>query len=474
MSASSAMTFQHVHMIGVGGIQMSAVAKLLHRAGISVSGSDTAVSPQTEELKKLGISVAIGHDASHVSPNTDLVIYTSAIPELNVERAEARRRNIPQQTNFAFLGEWLAERRVILVTGTHGKSTTTAMLGLICEHAGLDPMVIVGSKVPQFPDGNIRFGHSDLVIVEGDEYERHFLQFHPVGVIINNLEWDHTDIFPELSDLVGAFRELLSQVQDHGLIVANADDPHVSTLIGQERTRLEARGVKIVTFGCASHADVQITDQTVQAEGQQYALRDESGLSTRMRLSVPGKMNVMNAAAATVMARGLKGTFESAKESLASFRGIWRRFEKISDQNGIVIVSDYAHHPTAVAATLEAAKSFYPGRRLVVCFQPHQRNRTRHLFLDFVSSFDRADLLIFCEIYDVAGREKLEDQDISSRDLQDAVIRHDADRSCIRQVDFASNPEESRLLLKRLCKTGDVVLVMGAGDIYKIAPQLFS
>ena len=468
------MTFQHVHMIGIGGIQMSAVAKLLHRSGIHVTGSDVATSPQIDELRNAGVTIILGHASTNIPAETELVIYTSAIPELNVERAEARRRSLPQYTNFAFLAEWFGERKMILVTGTHGKSTTTAMLGLMAEKGALDPTVVVGSKVPQFPDGNIRFGQSDFVIIEGDEYERHFLHFHPMGVVINNIEWDHTDVFAHVSDLVEAFRQLLTQVQDRGWVIVNADDRHVSTLIGQERSRLEGRGIRIVTFGCASHADIQLVDFVSQNDGQQFSLRDETGIATRMRMTVPGKMNAMNATAASVMGRSLGIPFETAKVALLAFRGIWRRFEKISDQNGIVVISDYAHHPTAVAATLEATKSFYPGRRLVVCFQPHHHHRTRHLFLEFVPCFDKADILILTEIYDVVGREQAEDRTISSRDLQDAIIRHDADRACVRQVDYAPHPEEARVLLKRLSKSGDVLLVMGAGDIYTIAPKIFS
>ena len=297
------------------------MAKLLHRSGVSVTGSDVAKSPQTEELRNVGIPVSIGHDVANLPPITELVIYTSAVPELNVERAEARRRNLPQYTNFAFLGEWFQGREVVLVTGTHGKSTTTAMLGLLCERAGLDPTVIVGSKVPQFPDGNVRFGQSDLVLIEGDEYERHFLSFHPRGVVINNIELDHTDVFANVADILEAFRSLLGQIPDGGWVVANADDPQVSTLIGQERTRLASRHIHVVTFGCASHADVQMKDLMPTVEGWQFSLRDEQHIVTRLRLTIPGKMNVMNATAACVAARRLKAPYDALRETLAGLEG---------------------------------------------------------------------------------------------------------------------------------------------------------
>ena len=470
----SCMTFQHVHLIGIGGIQMSAVAKLLHRSGVSVTGSDVAKSPQTEELRNVGIPVSIGHDVANLPPITELVIYTSAVPELNVERAEARRRNLPQYTNFAFLGEWFQGREVVLVTGTHGKSTTTAMLGLLCERAGLDPTVIVGSKVPQFPDGNVRFGQSDLVLIEGDEYERHFLSFHPRGVVINNIELDHTDVFANVADILEAFRSLLGQIPDGGWVVANADDPQVSTLIGQERTRLASRHIHVVTFGCASHADVQMKDLMPTVEGWQFSLRDEQHIVTRLRLTIPGKMNVMNATAACVAARRLKAPYDALRETLAGFRGIWRRFEKVAERDGMTVISDYAHHPTAVVATIEAAKQAYPGRRIVVCFQPHHRHRTRHFFLDFIQAFDKADAVILVEIYDVAGREQVEDRDISSHDLCDALTRHDADRGCTRLREYAGTVVEARHGVQRIMRAGDVILIMGAGDIYTIAADLLS
>ncbi|MDP3793563.1 MAG: Mur ligase domain-containing protein, partial [Candidatus Uhrbacteria bacterium] len=223
---------QHAHLVGIGGINMSGLAKLLVRAGIHVSGSDTTASLLTKELLRKGIKVQIGHKAEHLPPETDLVIYSSAVPEQNFERAEARRRNIDQKNNFQFLGEWTREHRTLVVCGTHGKSTTTALLGLMLIQAGKDPTVVVGSRVPSFPEGNVRFGQSDLFVIEGDEYEKHFLEFYPNAVILNNIELDHTDIFSDVAAMSETFRQFLHQVKDGGLVVANADDPRVGTLIG--------------------------------------------------------------------------------------------------------------------------------------------------------------------------------------------------------------------------------------------------
>lgn len=451
---------------------MSGVAKMLLQAGVKVSGSDLQTSEITDELKKKGIDIKIGEDKHHIPAETDLVIYSSACPENNLERVEARHRNLRQVTNFQFLGEWTAEQHPVLVCGTHGKSTTTALLGLMLIEAGFEPTVLVGSRVPAFKEGNLYLGKSDLIVIEGDEYAKHFLEFQPAAVILNNIELDHIDVFPDLEAMLVAFRELLSRLRSNGLVVANADDPRIQTLIGQERGRLEARGVKIKTFGFGSHADFQIADVITRDETQVFALRDEQGLVSRFTLAIPGKMNVMNAAAALTLGFQMGVGAEVARRVFESFTGVWRRFEKVGDRNGILVISDYGHHPTAVQATLEAAKSFYPGRRIVLCFQPHHRNRTKNLFLDFISSFDKADILLLAEIYDVAGRDDQGDQDISSRDLQQAILHHDADRGAKRQVEFAEGPEQALTLLTHWKKTNDVILVMGAGDIYKIGTRV--
>lgn len=463
---------QHAHLVGIGGINMSGLAKLLVRAGIHVSGSDTTASLLTKELLRKGIKVQIGHKAEHLPPETDLVIYSSAVPEQNFERAEARRRNIDQKNNFQFLGEWTREHRTLVVCGTHGKSTTTALLGLMLIQAGKDPTVVVGSRVPSFPEGNVRFGQSDLFVIEGDEYEKHFLEFYPNAVILNNIELDHTDIFSDVAAMSETFRQFLHQVKDGGLVVANADDPRVGTLIGEERSRLESRGVKIKTFGFGSHADVQIIDHVIRPGEQTFAWRDELGLVTRLSLPIPGRMNVMNAAGAMALATSLGVTLDVIRPVLASFRGIWRRFEKVVEESGITVISDYAHHPTAVAATLEAAKQWYPGRRIVLCFQPHHRNRTKQLFVDFISAFDKADAAIFAEVYDVTGREQKEDEAVSSRDLLEAVVRHDTDRGITRPLEYAANPGDALSALHRLRQSGDVIIVMGAGDIFEIATEV--
>jgi UDP-N-acetylmuramate--alanine ligase len=271
--------------------------------------------------------------------------------------------------------------------------------------------------------------------------------------------------------LLETFRELLTHVRGGGVVIANADDARVSTLIGRERAELEERGIRIRTFGFASHADCRVEDLQVKQGKQTFAYHDGSPRAVRAELAIPGRMNVLNATAALTLVSSLGISVTDAVPALAAFQGIWRRFEMVSDKGGVMVVSDYAHHPTAIAVTIEAARSFFPGRRIVVCFQPHHRRRTRDLFLDFVPAFDRADQLILSEIYDVAGRDE-DREEISSRDLQDSILRHDADRGVQRSVEYAPDPEEALIILKRWKREGDVILVMGAGDIYSIAKKV--
>jgi len=451
---------------------MSGLAKLLVKAGVIVSASDITKSEITDELKKKGIDVKIGHAKKNIPADAELVIYSSACPDTNLERVEARARQLRQINNFQFLGEMTEDRHTVLVCGTHGKSTTTALVGSMLIEGGLNPTVIVGTRVPGFKDRNAYLGGEEIFVIEGDEYAKHFLAFHPTAVILNNIELDHTDVFPDIESLMQTFQELLTHVQPKGIVIANANDPHIQTLIGQERSRLEARGITIKTFGFGSHADIQIADVTNKPGAQLFAVRDDQGLVSRFTLQLPGRMNVMNATGALTLALQLGVSGDAIRRVLESFEGVWRRFERIADYHNMLVISDYAHHPTAIAATLEAAKQFYPGRRIVLCFQPHHRHRTKHLFLDFVPSFDKADVLILTEIYDVAGRDDSQDQDISSRDLEQAIMHHDADRGVKRLVEYAANPEEALQTLRRLRVAGDVILVMGAGDIYLIANKV--
>lgn len=465
-------TLKSVHLIGVGGINMSAVAKLLLAAGVRVSGSDLSANDQTEILAAAGASINIGEAPENIPQDCELVITTSAAPVTNKERIAAAERRLPEMTNFAFLGKWFAEAKTFVVAGTHGKSTTTAMLGLILERAGLDPTVIVGSKVPTFTDGNLRLGKSDIFVVEGDEYAKHFLEYKAEGVILNNLELDHADVFTNIENLLLSFHELVGQVKDGGIVVANISDARLAGLIETERETLSGRGIKIITFGLADGAapegaesgDVWFVSSRQTPESHAVQLKRKEAQHD-FNLHVIGEFNAMNAAAAALLAEAAGASWQDIAFVLESFKGIWRRFEFLEERKGALIYSDYGHHPTAVAATLQAAAAAFSNKRIVLCFQPHHRNRTKTLFLDFVPSFDLADVLVLGEIYEVSGRDEEPDKDISSRDLLDALSRHDASRGVTRVLEFGGAVAAAVQRTLELSIAGDLVIFMGAGDI---------
>ncbi|MBU2613382.1 UDP-N-acetylmuramate--L-alanine ligase [Patescibacteria group bacterium] len=457
-------TLKAVHLIGAGGINMSADGKLLLASGITVTGSDMEENEQTKLLAERGARIMIGEAADNIPEKTDLVVYTSAAPATNLERIEATKRDIPQMTNFAFLGQWFEDAKTIVISGTHGKSTTTAMLGLILEKAGLDPTVVVGSKVPAFVDGNLRMGREDLFVVEGDEYARHFLEFHPFGLIINNLELDHTDVFRDIEALLQSFHELVGQVKERGFVVVNVSDPRLSRLIETERPSLEARGVTIVPFG--SEEGKGVWHVTSRQDGDyRVVMLAKDAMTARFNLQVPGHFNAMNASGAALMAKSLGVAYQDMGHALESFKGIWRRFEFLGEQEESRIYSDYGHHPTAVCETLKAAHESFPGRKVLLCFQPHHRNRTKALYQEFIPCFDATDGLVICEIYEVAGRDATEDADVSSRKLVEDVTKHDAERSVTRIVAYAPDPPSAVKKILEMAGADDIVIVMGAGDI---------
>ncbi|MFH2063282.1 MAG: UDP-N-acetylmuramate--L-alanine ligase [bacterium] len=452
------------HIIGIGGIGVSAVARLLLASGVEVSGSDFAESGVVDVLRRVGAKVTIGHAAENLPADVDLVVRTSAVPDDNPELAEARRRKLRNLSYFEFLGEYARGKRTVAVAGTNGKSTTTAMLGLIMIEAGFDPTVIVGTKVPSFDGGNLRLGGSNLLIVEACEYQDHFLNFSPAAAIVTNVEEDHLDYFTDRQHIMDSFGQFLDQVRQDGLVVLNANDSDgAGALSWSGRT---------VRFGSGDGVDYLI-GQVKLGDGLQtfHLMKGEQDLG-EIELHVPGRFNVENAATAAVTALEFGAPFESVRKALSEYAGIWRRFEIVGEPYGGPVVSDYGHHPTAVEGTIAAAREFYPDRKIVLVFQPHHRNRTRNLFDRFVRSFDGADSVVLLEIYDVIGREEAEDAGISSRDLLEAVIEHDHSRGVERQLKYAASLDEGFAAIHAVLAPGAVTLVLGAGDVDQLARRL--
>lgn len=395
---------KRIHMVGIGGIGMSALAQLYAAAGVEVSGSDREESPTTQMLESKGIPVAIGADAANVPADARSLVYSDAVAAEHPERAAAQARGLEQMSYFEALGEVSRGKRVIAVSGTHGKTTTTAMIGKVLEDGGADPTVVVGSIVPQW-GSNFRAGNSDLFVVEACEYRNHFLTFTPDVLVITNIELDHTDFFANLGEVQAAFNEA-------------------------------AQSAKVV----------------IRAE--QYSKESVP------ELLLPGVFNRDNAKAAkaAVKALGLSIEDEIIDASLCAFKGTWRRFEhKGTLPGGAELYDDYAHHPTAISKTIEAARQTFTGKKIVVFFHPHLYSRTRDLFADFAQALATADEAYILPVY--AAREK-PDPSFDHAALADATNSKGGHARAL--ADFL---ETTNLL--RTLESNTVAFTMGAGDVYK-------
>jgi UDP-N-acetylmuramate--alanine ligase len=458
-------SFSRVHCVGIGGIGVSGVARFCKARGKSVSGSDVAQSDVTDALAKESIEVHIGQsDASWIPQSCDLLVYSEAVSDSAPERAEAAARGIRQLGHFGFIGELSKDFRTICITGTNGKSTTTAMTGKIFEAAQKDPTVFVGSLVPGWPLGNVRVGESDILIVEGDEYKKKMLALHPEVTLITNIEADHLDVYKDLADIEGAFHQLCEQTTR--LIFLHPMDVHRGIVCGREDASAH-------TFGNALLQSKRITrpgEQSLMLREQVFSwLPLVTRFGGELRLKVPGEFNMMNALGAMAIGEAFGIDLSTMQKVLADFTGIWRRFERVGDFQGVPVISDYAHHPTAIKGTLRAAKEFFPGKRIVALFEPHQHSRTKELFNDFVTSFEDADVLILSEVYGVAGRTEEKDQ-VSSNDILHSIEEEYLNDE--RPKYFAKDLTEAEKILREVIQENDAVLIMGAGNVDRVARNL--
>ncbi len=474
-----------IHFVGVGGIGTSAVAKLMKLQGKIVSGSDVVASETIDELKNLDIKIFLNHSVNNVPENCDLIVYSSAVPDSNSEREAAKSRGIPELSYFEFLGEISKTKKTIAISGTHGKSTTTAMLGLMLEAAGFNPTVIVGSKVKNFPHQNLRFGKGDWLVVEACEHLKNFLHLYPRHLIINNVELDHTDCYKDLNDVEDAFLNLAQEVRAGGIIFFNNDNQGAMEVYKKLNTLNlsfpdligESSLSKLEKFGLSSDADWVVYDVSSTEGEQKFKISKGNQSVGEFTLRVPGKFNIYNALSAAALAMELGVPSGVVKKILAEFNGIWRRFEKVGsitpkpgEGGNAIIISDYGHHPTSIKETIKAARDFYPLRRIVLAFQPHQRNRTKNLFNDFVDALIEPDFLILSEIFDVAGREEAGDKDANSYELIKALREKYPEKS--ERLVYGGNLEKTTQEILKNARADDLIIIMGAGDIYTIIPKI--
>ena len=462
------MTFEEkrIHFIGIGGIGMSGIARMLAAEGKTVSGSDLVETAVTRSLAGAGIHITLGQSADNIPDDVDLVVISAAIQDDNPELVEARRRKIPVQKYAQVLGRLMNERRGIAVSGTHGKTTTTAMIATVLRKAGLDPSFVVGADVGPL-GGSSAVGTGELFVVEACEYDRSFHNLHPHCAVLGNIEPDHLDYYTQgLPEIIDAFATFASQVRPGGLLVANLSDANVA-----KAAKRAARMVERVPYAVQTFA---VEDPS--ADGCAVGLHAELGLYRfeclydrekigGFQLGIPGRHNVSNALAAIACCHWAGVDFAVMREALTHFRGADRRFQILGRPAGVTIVDDYAHHPTEITETLKAAREFFEARRIFVVFQPHQHSRTRFLLKDFAASFDHADVVLVPDIYFVRDSET-ERQQVNAADLVRAMKEHR--KECYYLATFGEIEEH---LMRRL-QAGDVVITMGAGDVNRVARTL--
>jgi len=440
-----------IHFIGIGGIGVSALAKYYLEKGHKVTGSDLNASEITNALEKKGVKIFIGSHKKYLNlkfeqiPN--LVVYSPAAQASNPELKKAKRLKIKTQSYPEALGELTKQHFTIAICGTHGKSTTTAMLGLLLKKAGLDPTVIVGTKVKEFNNSNCRTGKSKYLVIEACEHDESFLNYWPKIIILTNIEKEHLDYYKNLSNILKAFKKFISHLPENGCLVANQDDKNIRSMFRNSTSK---------------HFKYFL-----------YSLKNKGAEKIKKILKVPGEHNVYNALAALTAARILKIPDKTSFKALSEYQGSWRRFEEREfkiENCKLKIISDYAHHPTEIKTTLKAAREKFPEKEIWCVFQPHQYQRTFYLFKDFVKVFKEAlqqvqgklllDKLIITDIYDVAGRgERKIKEKMNSKKLIKAI-----DNPWTLYL-----PKEKIIkYLKKNLHGGEAVIIMGAGDIYKL------
>jgi UDP-N-acetylmuramate--alanine ligase len=443
-----------VYCIGIGGVGVSAIARISLHSGARVLGSDMRRSPLIDDLVQGGADIVFAPDPSRITAEMT-VIYSDDVPPNHPERAAATACGATSYSFAEALGIAMSpSRHRVAIAGTNGKSTTTSITGLLAANAGLDPMVFVGSRLKEF-QGNVRFGGTEYFIAEADEYRDHFLHYHPTIATVTNIELDHVDYFKTMSRMVESFQRFVTPEMQ---LIANADN--------RTSRDLWTGRAKTTWFGFGPDADVRVHSWKTSSGQQEITIAYQGKIYGPFRLRIPGKINVENAVAAMTTAFVLGIPFESMTETLDAFRGIWRRFDILTPDSPITVINDYAHHPTSVQATITAAKSFFPNRRIIAVFQPHHRHRLHALFDGFANAFTAADVTILTDIYVVAGRDEAQVATPTSADLLTAIERHD------QPIVYAPKLSDVQQSLRGMCRPGDVVLLMGAGDIWELGQPL--
>lgn len=446
-----------VHFIGIGGAGMSGIAEVLLDYDLEVSGCDLAMSETTERLSRLGVEVLEGHSAEHLE-NADLVVISSAVSRDNEEVRSAVARNITVVRRAEMLGELMRLKYGIAVAGTHGKTTTTSLVGAVLTEAGLDPTVIVGGRLRVSGTG-ARLGKSEYLVAEADEYDRSFLRLQPIIAVVTSIDRDHLDTYGDLDTIKKAFLEFVGKVPFFGQAILCLDDSNIQELLPL------LHGQRMLTYGFSPQADLRALEVETVARGSSFVVHNNGeGDLGQVMLPMHGAHNVRNALAAVAVGLSLGIDFAVVAAALAGFSGVHRRFETHGSWRGAQVIDDYAHHPTEVAATLDAARQAYPQARIFAVFQPHLFSRTRDLAVDFGKALLGANHALVTDIY--PSRE----QPLPGVDA--TLVVEAARLSGHRHVEYCADWRQAPQLLRGEVGEGDVVLTLGAGDIYRLAEQL--
>ena len=446
-----------IHLMGIGGAGMAGLALLLEARGARVTGCDHAESDATRELSERGIEVRGGHDPAHVE-EAEAVIHTVAVPADHAELKAARARGLPVLKRSEALAELVNAGRLVAVSGTHGKTTTTALTALALQAAGFDPTALVGGRVSGW-SGNALISRSDTFVVEADEYDRSFLTLWPTVAVVTSVEAEHLDTYVSAERMEEAFDEFVSRVPERGRVVACVDDAGA-------RARLRAAGERGLAYGLGAGAELRAERIAYEPEGTRFSVEWRRESLGEFRLALRGRHNVRNALAALGVLIALEADPRAASSAWAGFTGVDRRFQRLGEAAGIAVVDDYAHHPTEVRATLDAARQVFPGRRIVAAFQPHLFSRTRAFADDFGRALAAADLVLITGIY--PAREK------PIPGVTGELVANAARREAGGQrVRYAEGLDELWSVARRELREGDMFLTMGAGNIGEVAHRLF-
>ena len=448
---------RHVHLVGIGGIGMSGIAEVLCNLGFRVSGSDLKRSSVTDRLEQLGVTVHEGHRAEFIG-DAQVVVRSTAVRDDNPEVLAARERSIPVIPRAEMLAELMRLKQdTVAVAGSHGKTTTTSMIGTVLGNAGLDPTVVVGGVVGAF-GSNARLGKSDLMVVEADESDRSFLMLTPTFAVVTNIDREHMDYYSDMDDMRDCFASFVNKVPFYGAAVLCLDDPHVQAVIPRVKRRR-------ITYGLSAQAD--ISAHAIRFDrpfGSTFTVWQGKDVLGDVELNRPGLHNIYNALAAVAIGFELGIEFDVIAQALASYTGVNRRFQFKGEAAGVLVIDDYGHHPTEVRATLAAAKVGSKGRRMVVLFQPHRYTRTRDQLDEFARAFNNADVLLVTDIY-AASEDPI--PGVTAETLTDAIRSYGH-----KEVAYVGNLETAVKALVSEARPGDMVVTLGAGNVYQAGEQL--